>query len=761
MNASTIRQLFGIACLLMLVSAARVYAVDKPTEAVDPGGCVTTECHGEVEDYAVLHGPVGGLTCDACHEVVSVEEHTFRLWREGEKLCTYCHEFDTGLLPVVHYPVTAGECLGCHNPHGGPDHALSREETMADTCGRCHESVSYGKEFMHDPIMKGECTNCHRPHASRFPMLLDIVGDDLCLACHKDFGKDMQQIKFRHEALDEGCEACHDVHASNYPSGLSLSIADGCLQCHEDVRESTLADVKHPSVVDERACLSCHTAHGGDLDALMRDEPVRVCMDCHDEKIEKDGVELMTAMVRINDPSRFKHTPVAEGECGGCHTIHGGDQVALLQSAYSTDFHQQFSPENYDLCFECHDERLVQEENVGDLTGFRNGERNLHFVHVAEGEDFARNCRVCHGVHTSTYPMLIRDKVPYGNWMMPIRFEKTETGGTCMTGCHTDYAYDREHPVDSTTLIAADSPRLPRADKDEPVLAMFTGMNLDGEVVEVPDGNRPSIIMFLRGGQPQSQQMMETVAAESSALQPAQIVAIFSGETAGEQAEPYAGTSSAPWPILIDPEYHLSSMLGVEVWPAAFIVQSDGVQIAHIGGAPLSLAVSLESYIQLARGEIDREAVRQRLASNQVIGDGSAKSAIWHLQMGGKLLDEGKPEEARAMFAKGLELDPESVDLKVKMISTLAELKNAKDAINLLDRLPEDALPEWQTNLLRGQVMAAVGQWDEARRLAVEVLKQRPNLGDAHYLMGMVYEQNKQFELAAEEYRAAIKAGGR
>ncbi len=36
----------------------------------------------------------------------------------------------------------------------------------------------------------------------------------------------------------------------------------------------------------------------------------------------------------------------------------------------------------------------------------------------------------------------------FGNWKIPTRFIKTETGGSCSPGCHQSYDYDRESPVD-------------------------------------------------------------------------------------------------------------------------------------------------------------------------------------------------------------------------------------------------------------------------------------------------------------------------
>jgi predicted CXXCH cytochrome family protein len=724
---------------------------------------VTAECHAQVKAYQVLHGPVAAGTCDACHRLTSAKAHTFEVARQKEELCTYCHEFDTGALPVVHQPVLTGECLGCHNPHGGRDKHMVREATNAQLCGRCHEDVGLGKKFLHHPVQTGECSNCHRAHASRYPKLLDAVGTDLCLSCHDEFEAQIAKVKFTHKALEEGCTKCHDAHGSAHPMAVKQSLRDLCLSCHEGMKNSAMATYQHPEVPGERACLTCHTAHGGDLAYLMSDLPARVCMSCHDKKSTTNDVELMTAMVRMNDPTRFKHAPIRDGQCGGCHSTHAGEKPLLLRRTYPTAFYQRFSVDTYGLCFDCHDERAVDQEQTDGSTSFRNGKLNLHFVHVVGDGTLGRNCRVCHGTHTGKFESLIRDRVPFGNWQMSIRFEKTPTGGTCITGCHPAFSYDRENPVapKSTTLPASSSPRVPPADLREPVLVKWSDQDIRGVAVELPADGRPSVLVFLRADQAPSRQVVKMVAAATPQIGSAQVVVVFSGPQAAERARAFAATRTPPWATIADTAYTLSRRLGVEVWPATLVVQDDGTVVTHMGGAPLSLTVHLQAYLDLATRQIDRQGLRQRLAQHELVGDGPATRAAWHLQMGRKLRDEGKAEEARTMLADGLKFQPDSTELWVEMVRTLVDLKQAEQVLDLVKLLPAGAMPTWEQDLLRGRMLAVLGRWDEARRIGAALLKDRPDLGEAHYLMGLVYEHDRNWEKAAQEYRAARERHGR
>ena len=734
----------------------------RPTYEVDPAGCVTPECHVDVKAYKVLHGPVAANACDACHKLISAKAHTFEVPRQKAQLCTYCHEFDTGAMPVVHKPVLTGECLGCHNPHGGTNQDMVRETTNAQLCGRCHENVAFGKKFLHHPVQTGECDTCHRPHASKYPKLLDAVGTDLCLSCHRDFEAQMAKAKFTHKALEEGCTKCHDAHGSAYPMEVTQSLPDLCLSCHEAIKDSATAEYKHPAALGDRACLTCHTAHGGSLARLMSDLPVRICMNCHDKAIEMKAGGVVAAVAEVNDPATFKHSPIRDGQCGGCHSTHGGDKPLLLQRAYAPEFYQRFSADKYDLCFGCHDEQLAQHEPAEGLTSFRNGDHNLHVVHVSES-DRGRSCRACHSTHAGKYDQLIRDWVPYGKWRLPIRFEKTPTGGTCVTGCHPAFSYDRENPVAPKTamLPAQPSPRVPAADQREPIMVKWSARDIGGVGVKVPADGRPSVLLFLRADQVQSRQAVKMVSAATPQIGLAQVVVVLSGLQAEEHAKAFAATKTVSWPVIADAGYALSTPLGVEVWPATLVVQADGVLVMHVGGAPLSLTMELEAYLDLAVKKIDRTELSRRLAQRELLGDGPATRAAWHLQMGRKLREEGKAEEARTMLADGLKFQPNSVELRAEMVRAMADLKQAEKVIDLVRLLPAGAMPAWEQDLLRGRMLAILGQWDEARRMAAAALKDKPDLGEAHYLMGMVYEHDRDWEKAAQEYRAAHAASGR
>ncbi len=194
-------------------------------------------------------------------------------------------------------------------------------------------------------------------------------------------------------------------------------------------------------------CGTCHVAAGEKAEhqfgfAAMAAEP---CLDCHDREMVrgtgKGKVANITAQIAN---SKFKHGPVQMGDCQSCHLFHSSANASLLREPYSGDFYQPFGDASYALCFRCHDQGLAHLERTTAATAFRNGDQNLHYLHV--NREKGRSCRVCHEIHASDLPGHIRMSVPFGSkgWELPISFQKAADGGTCSPGCHRPKAYGRQ-----------------------------------------------------------------------------------------------------------------------------------------------------------------------------------------------------------------------------------------------------------------------------------------------------------------------------
>jgi predicted CXXCH cytochrome family protein len=389
---------------LFLVGWAAISAEDPEDQAL-PG-----------ESTDIIHEPLLGQACIECHE--QTIPGNGRCLLTGEGMCVLCHEI----------PVTGGQA--------------SLAEPSAPLCYKCHSEQTFGEDFVHGPYAAGACLTCHSPHGENDSAMVRITGRQMCLPCHEDTKAGFENARFRHEAAVTGCTECHAPHGSEQRYQLREPVPDICVECHEDFFERIeTATVTHSPVEEDPACLNCHDAHMAENDWLLLGEDMDICLECHNEPIETDQYELAPMGPMLAAKTRH-HGPIQFGICSECHNPHGSPYFRLLTDAYPARQYAPFFESNYALCFRCHESTLAEEERTGTLTEFRDGDLNLHYVHVNK-RSMGRTCRLCHETHASSQPGHIRESVPFGTWDLPIKFKKTENGGSCEPGCHAAQNYDR------------------------------------------------------------------------------------------------------------------------------------------------------------------------------------------------------------------------------------------------------------------------------------------------------------------------------
>ena len=433
-----------LAALCVLIAAGQAAGQAQPTAKVM--NCLESGCHTKQVSAPFLHGPTAVGACDSCHEYADPAKHTFTLKRQGRELCAFCHIDQTGLeFPHGHEPVIKGDCISCHNPHGGETRRLLSKPTVNGLCISCHQQTMAGSHS-HKPAAE-DCTSCHAAHSAPHEKLLKTASKALCLSCHESVNKVMLGSAHPHKPMEGDCMQCHSPHASDQIRILTKSPQQLCLSCHENVGKGMEAATHpHSAATDAKSCLNCHAPHGSDHAKQMLSRPVETCMACHQKPIVVSKAKTVAATTELTAPEFHKHGPIQVGNCSGCHDVHGGMHEGLLAAPYERAFYQRYTDTAYGLCFKCHDRTLVVATSAEQETGFRNGTKNLHAVHVNKG-DQGRSCRACHTVHASRNEAMIADSVAFGQWRLPLNFAKTGTGGSCGPGCHRPASYDRVTPV--------------------------------------------------------------------------------------------------------------------------------------------------------------------------------------------------------------------------------------------------------------------------------------------------------------------------
>jgi predicted CXXCH cytochrome family protein len=302
---------------------------------------------------------------------------------------------------------------------------------------------------VHAAYEAGDCGLCHVRNDPKSPGKLSAPVNELCFGCHDEV-RDLLKREVVHWAAQDACTNCHNPHGSNHEKLLIDETVALCTSCHTDVGEYVAAArVKHGAVTTGAKCANCHNPHGSNVEKLLVAYPFDLCLGCH----SKEGMRSADGRFLVNMKEWLAqnpdwHAPIKAKDCSACHRPHGSPNFRLLVATYPEKFYAPYSAEAYELCFGCHNERVFREPETTTLTNFRNGSRNLHFVHVHKA-DRGRTCRACHEVHASKQSRHIREGVPYGpkGWILRLNYVKTPTGGSCAKTCHETRSYDNQTVV--------------------------------------------------------------------------------------------------------------------------------------------------------------------------------------------------------------------------------------------------------------------------------------------------------------------------
>ncbi|MHC4908966.1 MAG: cytochrome c3 family protein [Planctomycetota bacterium] len=420
----------------------------RPNGPLDPeASCVNAGCHASLATSRFVHGVIrGGQNCMTCH-AEDQGGHVFPQRRAGIEGCTFCHDSVTGHR-IHQHQATNLDCLACHDPHASEHGSLLRAASTATLCGTCHPPDATA--VSHPPYTSGECTACHDPHESDFAGLLrGGEGAEHCYLCHEHVHDVIATASVVHPPAAEDCSACHLAHGSAHAHVLAEPIDENCFSCHQDIEQSIAAVTSpHGALSLDAKCANCHDPHASNQPNLLKAPQNELCLDYHDTEIETVAGRTIPDMSASLRDREFLHGPVKGGDCSACHKVHGGSQTRLLTEEFTEEFYTSFDIKHYALCFQCHDQALVTEERTSALTNFRDGDLNLHYLHVNR-DDKGRTCRACHEMHGSDLPAHIAEAVPFGNsnWPLPIGFEMRDTGGSCAPGCHKPMSYDRVVPT--------------------------------------------------------------------------------------------------------------------------------------------------------------------------------------------------------------------------------------------------------------------------------------------------------------------------
>jgi predicted CXXCH cytochrome family protein len=245
------------------------YQLLKPTSGTAKENlCLSCHTTGEnVPEKGSRHVALD-MGCETCHVTHKTGEagkleFDFHLTKAPPALCLDCHDPSNEDLQKAHrnQPFATANCLQCHDPHQS-----DLPKLMA--------------KYTHPPFADKQCEVCHAPAKDGKVVLTQDSSKALCVMCHDEKAKQIENAKVPHPGAAGDCTDCHNPHASREPGLPKTNGVDICLGCHADIAELAKKPVHHQPAFGQ-ACGTCHDAHGGEREKLLRAQGNALCLECH------------------------------------------------------------------------------------------------------------------------------------------------------------------------------------------------------------------------------------------------------------------------------------------------------------------------------------------------------------------------------------------------------------------------------------------------------------------------------------------------
>jgi predicted CXXCH cytochrome family protein len=347
-----------------------------------------------------------------------------------------------GCRPTLWHRVVLALLLLLAAMHDAGSAPVDSKYDKTCTSLECHPATEADRyTISHPPFLEEWCDRCHTDHTGTNPKLIKASEPGLCLQCHTKI--ETREGTLQHPPGGQSCTACHNPHRASVRHLLKdENLRLECSKCHEeDLKKAGERPFHHKFFDPKTECGSCHNAHQGKDTKYLRENVGESCLTCHDMPIQVEGRKLENVGKEILE-SPVIHPPLKEAACPECHTPHGSMQSSLLSDNYPSGAYEKYQRENYGLCWKCHDSALVEASQTTTATKFRNGDVNLHQVHVQKFKR-GRACHLCHTPHAAERPHLLRETIKFASWDGKFDFLQTADGGNCTVACHRPKEYRR------------------------------------------------------------------------------------------------------------------------------------------------------------------------------------------------------------------------------------------------------------------------------------------------------------------------------
>ena len=322
-----------------------------------------------------------------------------RLDHNNELQCTSCHDAHEDRRPNFLRTDTryGALCLTCHTPTGWSSATHATSLATWNGVGSSPWPAS-----AYPTVNDNACDNCHRPHAAGHGKALLAQSGEVanCTSCHNgtvaarniqsEFVKPshhpIENAEWTHTPKEDAtlmprhvtCADCHSAHAANASSASAPNVS-GRLQGSRGIDQGG-ATVTSANFEYE-VCYKCHGLRSATTAGIQRQDNARntrLKFDPVNPSFHPVAAVGKNVLIQNLTPG---YTASSRIGCSSCHNndawtsgginpagVHGSIYQPILEREYRTEATVIESPQNFALCYKCHDRAALTLECAREIS---------------------------------------------------------------------------------------------------------------------------------------------------------------------------------------------------------------------------------------------------------------------------------------------------------------------------------------------------------------------------------------------------------
>lgn len=316
-------------------------------------------------------------------------------------------------------------------------------------------------------------------------------------------------------------------------------------------------------------------------------------------------------------------------------------------------------------------------------------------------------------------------------------------------------------------LLAFDYAITPKPGEPAPPIVART---IDGKPVDSSEfEGRVLIIQFVGTDHPRANDEIQRLAkvlrdSETASVDPAWLIVL--SKSSDPANIPNIDPDDSDPIIVHDADRSIFGRYDVAVLPTIVVVDGRGIVNYALPGPSIQFDLEMKEAIMLAGGKITREEFENALHPGNETEKGNRSKAEHLAQLAQKMIDRGMADSAEGLLEQAVNIDPKCLTARIGLGEIYLSQKRYGDAATQFEkaleqnRLSINASLGLVSSLIMINPDESAGTEIPLRRanqILGSILERNPSNARAHYLKGIILENQDDLEQARKEYRKSVE----